>query len=58
MRRSAVWVLVGALAPGWGLAAPGIKINEFLPNPPDTDGTKEWVELYNSGSTAVDIAGY
>jgi|GEM_PF-5158556 len=35
-----------------------VKISEFLPNPPGTDGGAEWVELYNAGSSAVSLAGW
>lgn len=33
-----------------------IKISEFLPNPTGSDET-EWIELYNSGAIALDLAG-
>lgn len=33
-----------------------ILINEFLPWP--EDGAKEWVELYNAGSSAVNLSGW
>ena len=39
-----------------------IKINEFLPNPDSEDTAaddgREWVELYNPGTTAVDLTGW
>ena len=35
-----------------------IKINEFLPNPEGDDATFEWVELYNTSSVEVDLAGW
>lgn len=36
----------------------GVSINEFELNPEGTDTGKEWVELYNSTSTGVDLNGY
>ena len=42
--------------------ADDIKINEFLPNPDSEetseDDGREWVELYNSGSAAVELTGW
>ncbi|MBU1148610.1 lamin tail domain-containing protein, partial [Patescibacteria group bacterium] len=35
-----------------------IWINELLPNPEDNDKTQEWIELFNSGSDQVDLAGW
>ena len=39
-----------------------VKINEFLPNPDSeetsTDDLREWVELINTGSEAVDLEGW
>ncbi len=34
-----------------------IKINEFLPNPAGRDDN-EWIELYNSGNSPVDLVGF
>lgn len=36
----------------------GVYINEILPNPAGSDTTDEWVELYNSNNTAVDLSGW
>lgn len=36
----------------------GIFINEVLPNPEGADETEEWVELYNSNNTDIDLAGW
>ena len=50
------------LDPEGQLPTSGVVINEFLPNPagsdklPKPDG--EWVELYNSGNSSVDVAGW
>lgn len=33
-------------------------INEFLPDPPGADEGQEWIELYNPGSQAVNLAGW
>ena len=35
-----------------------IKINEFLPNPEGSDTENEWIELYNNGSSEVDLSGW
>jgi len=34
-----------------------VTINEFLPDPTGSDAGGEWVELYNSGDSAIDIGG-
>ena len=36
----------------------GILINEFESNPEGTDTDREWVELFNSTSSTVDLNGY
>ncbi|MCX6720845.1 MAG: lamin tail domain-containing protein [Candidatus Staskawiczbacteria bacterium] len=36
----------------------GIYINEILPNPTGADETDEYVEIYNSNSTDVDLSGW
>jgi competence ComEA-like helix-hairpin-helix protein len=36
----------------------GVYINEILPNPAGSDTTDEWVELYNSNNTAVDLSSW
>lgn len=36
----------------------GLMINEFESNPEGTDAGKEWIELYNSSSNAIDLSGY
>ncbi len=44
-----------------GSACPGaesIKINEFLPNPSGTDADHEWLELYNAGTSSVDLSAW
>ena len=42
--------------------ADAIKINEFLPNPDSEDTSaddgREWVELYNTSSSAVELTGW
>jgi len=40
--------------------AADVRINEFLANPDGSDSSVllEWVELYNNGSAAVDLAGW
>jgi len=36
----------------------GVVINEFELNPPGPDNDNEWVELYNSTLSSVDLTGY
>ncbi len=36
----------------------GVFINEILPNPAGADSDDEWIELYNSNSTDVDLSGW
>lgn len=36
----------------------GMVINEFFCDPPSTDDGHEWVELRNTGGTAVDLSGW
>ncbi len=36
----------------------GVFINEILPNPEGPDETDEWIELYNSNSSDVDLSGW
>ena len=35
-----------------------IMVNEWEPNPPGTDSGKEWIELYNPTSQAVNVGGW
>ncbi len=57
-RRLATCAFAGLLA--WPLASHGqIVINEFIQNPAAVnDNMGEWFELYNAGTTAVDINGW
>jgi uncharacterized repeat protein (TIGR01451 family) len=48
--QSLQWDLSGALK-----SCRHIIINEWEPNPPGTDTRKEWIELYNPSSQAVNI---
>ncbi len=41
----------GGLSNNWGQ----VKISEFLPNPSGSD-EGEWIELFNSGNTSIDLA--
>jgi hypothetical protein len=54
-------VALGILA-ALGFTAPAyaqIRINEILPNPVGTDtGLNELVEIYNAGSTTIDVTGW
>ncbi|MCK9566501.1 MAG: lamin tail domain-containing protein, partial [Methanothrix sp.] len=51
--QSLQWDLSGALK-----SCRHIIVNEWEPNPPGTDTRKEWVELYNPTSQAVNIGGW
>jgi|SRR3989344_2791847 len=35
-----------------------VYINEWLPNPSGSDAAGEWLELYNSGPSTVDLSGW
>lgn len=39
-------------------AIPGVAINEILPSPEGQDATEEWVELFNSGDAAAELADW
>lgn len=36
----------------------GVFINEIMPNPKGPDGTDEWIEIYNSNNSDVDLSGW
>lgn len=38
--------------------AKGLVLNEVLPDPSGNDGENEFIEIYNSGSVAVDLSGF
>lgn len=40
------------------ITVPKIRINEILPNPVGSDTGSEWIELYNDGNEAVNLAGW
>lgn len=50
-------VLLVFLAP-WRGPDRGLILSEVFYDAPDKDDEREWVELYNAGRTAVDLAGY
>ena len=39
-------------------AAEGLVINEVMYDPLGTDTNREWVEIYNAGTTSIDLAGH
>jgi lamin tail-like protein/flagellar hook capping protein FlgD len=61
LSRPRFGVALGILA-ALGFTAPAyaqIRINEILPNPVGTDtGLNELVEIYNAGSTTIDVTGW
>ena len=36
----------------------GIIFNEILPSPDGTDGENEWIELYNTNNSEIDLSGW
>src|SRR5690349_15927737 len=58
MRIRVAWVVLALCAPGPALA--GVVINELMPNPLGMMGDTgyEWLELLNTGPSAVDITGW
>ncbi|RME91986.1 MAG: lamin tail domain-containing protein, partial [Verrucomicrobia bacterium] len=66
-RRGAVWggfrpaLLGGWLAWAWiGSAQPAVRLTEIMYHPAGADPAEpgEYLELYNAGSEAVDLAGW
>lgn len=60
-KRAAVaaGVFLAALAAaGPAHAAPQLMITEAMPDPAGTDADREWLEIYNPGTTTVDLTGY
>ena len=45
-------------APSPAIYPDGILINEILPSPEGADEENEWIELYNSNNSEVDISGW
>lgn len=41
-----------------GTGTTGVVVNEFEPNPRGGDSGNEWAELYNPGSSPVDVTGW
>ena len=41
-----------------GAAHGQLLVTEFMPNPGGSDADLEWIEIYNSGSLAVDVSNY
>ncbi len=54
--RARYLAILASMLPSPALA--GVVINEFLPNPAGVDAGKEWLEIVNTGPTAVDITGW
>jgi hypothetical protein len=61
------WIESEELTPGAANPSPAdcslpsganIIINELMPNPPGSDGDSEWIEIYNTGTEAADLAGW
>jgi hypothetical protein len=58
-RLGAALAILGSLALAFAPAEAQIRINEILPNPVGTDtGLNELVEIYNAGSTTIDVTGW
>lgn len=63
MEHCIFFLLIGSifaffLFPQISLANPAITINEIMYDAPGTDDKHEWVEIFNSGSEPVDLAGW
>jgi hypothetical protein len=51
--------ILSALTLGFAPVSAQIRINEIYPNPPGTEtGADELVEIYNAGSTSIDVTGW
>ncbi len=48
----------GVVDPGECDTGAGIKVNEVMFDPSEDDDTNEWVELFNAGSSPVDLKGW
>lgn len=64
-KRNALAAAVGvAVLSAAAIAAPrasanvGLHVTEFLPDPTGTDVDREWFEIHNSGTLAIDLSGY
>ncbi len=55
---AAALLAIAALALVTGAARAQIRINEIYPDPAGTDDPLERVEIYNAGTTAVDVTGW
>ena len=54
---SSILLLLAGAAPGLA-AGPGVLINEIMYHPASTNVLEEWIELYNSGPTNVNLSGW
>lgn len=45
-------------APLRAMSTPSVVINEIMFHPPTEDSADEWIELFNPGSTSVDLSGW
>src|SRR5262245_11280083 len=54
--RLALAGLLAALLPLGAEAQ--VRLNEMVPDPVGVDDNNEWVEVYNAGTTAVDVTGW
>jgi len=52
------WLLLISILIPSGVEAEGLVINEVLADPSQNDADCEWVELFNPGSTGVDLRGW
>jgi hypothetical protein len=59
MKTNPILTLAVAAALTCSSAAQGaLLITEFMPDPSGTDAEREWVEIYNSGTTTIDLTNY
>ena len=58
MRRFGVGIAVVVAAVFAAGAQGALLVTEFVADPRGTDADKEWIEIYNSGTVAIDLTGY
>lgn len=58
MSRKIVLFLVSVVFFSCAKTEAALIINEIMYDPAGSDGTREWIEIYNDGSGALDLANY
>lgn len=52
------WLLIGSAFLVPIFASAQVKFNEVMYDPSGADSSREWIEIYNSGSSSVDLSGW